>query len=355
MTRAEGPRPGRAAGPAALMLAAALAGCARAPERPSLAAASPAPVAPVPAAASAGPPGALPVAERSWSFGGYEGLILETPHYRLHTTLERPAFRERLPVFMEVALSHYASAIVTLPPPPEALETYLFESRHQWEAKTRQMLAEQASQYLRLGRGGFTTRGVSVLYYIGRRDTLAIAAHEGWHQFSQKTFRNPLPIWLEEGIAAYMEGYLSRPDGTPRFRPWANLERYEALRQAQRQGRLVPLRELAARRPESLLQGGGEALLAYYAQVWALVHFLVEGEEGRYRPALERLLRESAAPRAGRGGNGSTRLGTDVLQSRFNRDLAALEQEYHRFVQAVTITGGREAVVRGESPLRRGP
>jgi hypothetical protein len=334
-----GPRP-IAAAAAGLV---GLTGCAAAPRD-------------APALAVAGPPlraGAVevdapvPVSRSPWGFADQTGEILQTPHYRLHTTVQRPWVGQRLPLFMERALSHYCGAIATLPLPAEPLESYLFDSRRDWEAKTRLMLGDQAMEYLRLGRGGYTTEGISVLYYIGRRDTLAIAAHEGWHQFSQRTFRRALPIWLEEGVATYMEGFVVSHDGIPTFRPWANLERYEALRDALRREAMMPVGQLLAARPETLLRRSGDALLAYYAQVWALVHFLVEGEQGRYRTVLQRLVQEAAS---GRGG----RLPADpaaFLRGRLDVDPALFEEQYLDFVRRITTTGGREVIIRGESPL----
>ena len=121
----------------------------------------------------------VPYREQPWTFGDYEGVILTTPNYRVYTTLTQHSVLDRLPLFMERGLAHYTSALGMLPDPPKRLETYLFQTRNQWEAKTRQMLPEQAGTFLTLGRGGFTTRATSVLYYIGRTDTLAIEAHEG--------------------------------------------------------------------------------------------------------------------------------------------------------------------------------
>jgi hypothetical protein len=122
----------------------------------------------------------VPVEQQPWQFAGYDGQILITPHYALHTTLSRHSVLDRLPLFMERGLVQYTTAFGRLPMPGSRQQTYLFETRNQWEAKTRQMLPDQAGTFLTLGRGGFTTRGTSVLYYIGRNDTLAIAAHEGW-------------------------------------------------------------------------------------------------------------------------------------------------------------------------------
>ncbi len=298
------------------------------------------------------------VSERPWTFGTIPGRILETAHFRIHTTLDRSWVDETMPLFLERALAQYTTAIAHLPPPRSVLETYLFARRGEWEQKTRQMLSADADRYLQLGRGGFTTRGISVLYYIGprgRRDTLAIAAHEGWHQYSQGTFRHPLPVWLEEGIATYMEGFVSHPDGLPKFRPWANLERYQALRDAVRRERVIPLERLVGLRPDSLLDGdgSGESLLRYYAQVWALVHFLVEGEDGRHRPALQQVLLDAVGGRGNRGNKlaGTGRDGRAVLASYFGADVALMGRQYLEFVGQVVRTGGREQIVRGDRPF----
>ncbi len=345
--RAFGPR--RVAG--ALAAAAAAAGCAA--DAPRLTTA--------PQEASAGAVGGpwitdVATREQPWRFGDYPGRLITTPSYRLYTTVSRHAVMDRLPLFLERGLVHYRTALGLLPEPPGRLETFLFETKNQWDAKTRQMLPEQAATFLMLGRGGFTTRGTSVLYYIGN-DTLAIAAHEGWHQYSQRTFRQQLPLWLEEGVATYMEGYLSHPDGLPKFRPWASLERYHALREAVREERLLPLSEILDRPPQSFLETGKTELLVYYAQVWALTHFLAEGEEGRYRQALEDLIADAAAGRlpgrtsAEREARGSPRLGALLLSQYFETDLAAFEAAYVEFMQAITRTGGRERIVQGRSPL----
>jgi hypothetical protein len=294
------------------------------------------------------------VDRRPWRFAGHDGQIIVTPHYSLYTTVSRHSVIDRLPLFLERGLAHYTTVLGRLPVPQARLETYLFGTRNQWEAKTRQMLPDQAGTFLTLGRGGFTTRGTSVLYYIGRSDTLAIAAHEGWHQYSQRTLGNQVPLWLEEGIATYMEGYISYPDGLPKFRPWANLERYHTLRRAVRADRLIPLSELLRRSPQSFLADGKTRLLVYYAQVWALVHFLAEGEDGRYREALGRVLTDAARGRlAGRErAEGGGRLGPGVLTSYFDADVEAFEQRYLQFVHRTVQMGGRNRIIQGRSPVQ---
>lgn len=287
-----------------------------------------------------------------WQFAEHAGHVITTPNYRLYTTVVDPVFLERLPVFYELALAHYTTALANLPMPTVPLETYLFQSRRQWQAKTQEMLPEQAEMFSSLGRGGFTTRGTSVLYYIDRwgypSDTFAIAAHEGWHQYTQQTFKQQLPIWLEEGIATYMEGYRRGHDDTPEFHPAANHERWRTLREAVRREQLIPLSELLTRSPQSFLSTSKDALLVYYAQVWALTRFLAEGDDGRYRPALAQVLADaaegrlvarvlnSASGQPRRGVSMTSRAGPAVVQEYFNPDLSQFEREYRLYIEELT-------------------
>lgn len=287
-----------------------------------------------------------------WQFGEFPGYIVSTANYRVYTTLTNARMLDLLPDFYERALNHYTTALADLPRPTRPLRTYLFQNRRQWQAKTEELLPDQAEMFANLGRGGFTTRGTSVLYYIDRYsfpyDTLAIAAHEGWHQYTQQTFKHQLPVWLEEGIATYMEGFRRNDDGVLVFMPAANRERQETLRRAVRRGNLIPLNDLLTRTPQSFLGSSKDTLLVYYAQVWALTNFLAEGENGRYRAALAEVLTDAAEGRLvgrlaasttvvtatgrRRGISVLSTVGPAVAQEYFNHDLRELEQQYLAYV-----------------------
>ena len=291
----------------------------------------------------------------SWQFGPFDGKILVTQNYRVHTTLERESSLARVPVFVESALAHYRSALGELPAPPKPMSTYLFQTRDQWEAQMHQLLPSEAGAFHNLGRGGLTTQGKAILYYIDRRgmsDTLAITAHEGWHQYTQSTFKQALPVWLEEGVATYMEGYVTRSDGAPTFRPWENRERYGALRDSVRRDRMIPLNDILGKKPQEFLEDGRRSLLTYYAQVWAITHFLAVGEGGKYRDALEQVIADAAFGNLHRRLSNSTaftirsrrelhsdRLGTWIILEYFNRDMSEFQQEFDAFVS--TIVEGR--------------
>jgi len=293
------------------------------------------------------------------------GKALTTRSYRIMTTVVNARLHERLPIFMETALRHYTSAIANLPQPEGQMNIYMMANRPQWERLTQRVMGDDASTYLRIERGGFTARGSSVLWDIGRRDTMSISAHEGWHLYTQRAFRDALPIGLEEGIATYMEGYRWNPNeqDAPSFLPWANGERFMQLREAAALERLVSIEELLLSSPQDLMSRSTQGALDYYAQVWALVHFLIEGDGGRYRPALAEMLedaatgrmtariREKFGPRAASIHN-ARRRGIDVLSIYTDVPSASLDETYKQFVHRIVRTGAAQSIWRGESPIQ---
>ena len=346
----------------ALILACA-AGCSSAPSVPTASSTTTSEVHPTAIADSI----SKNVVEGPWSDGGDHGVVVRTPHYNLNLALRDQSFRDRLPDFMETCFVAYSSALGPIAIPDGPLEMYVFGERALWEKWTRAKLGRDAEIYIGLGKGGYTSDSVSVLYDIGRFDTQTIAAHEGWHQFSQQTLQHPLPTWMEEGIACYMEGTrLSRDSGPSTFRPWRNFERWSELREAVRSDDLIPLGELLDGTPQEFLQDGKNSLLTYYAQVWALVQFLQDGEGGKYSANFSKLIQDSASGKlAGRlaaskaivGKKGreravQLRTGNAVILEYFNPDFATFTEEFNTFVKAITARGAGDRIFRGEFPLQ---
>jgi hypothetical protein len=296
-----------------------------------------------------------------WKFGAVPGAVLRTEHYRIYTTVGDGVMRDRVVVFVEEALNHYRSALAPLPAPPIKLDVYLMASRTQWVSVTRALMAEQAEMLVKIPRGGYAARGIGVYFDIGLYDTLAIAAHEGWHQYTQRAFAEGLPVWLEEGIATYMEGH--RWNGAePQFVPWANLQRFDQLRKAAASHQLQPLESLLEARPQDYLDQTGETVLTYYAQLWALVHFLNEGAGGRYSKSLQEAVLDAAGGGLARrlvlrAGDQDARhamlrrTGPAVFLAYFNTDLAAASREYDEFMRRLVETGSRGPITRGISPM----
>jgi Protein of unknown function (DUF1570) len=295
---------------------------------------------------------ALPEVE-PWSFQGHSGLMIRTRWYRLFTTTSDADLLGEMPAFLERALDRYTSEFGPLPRPPMKLDTFLLGDRPQWEVLTRQAMGQQAPVYLKIERGGFASGGRAMLWPIGPRDTLAIAAHEGWHQYTQRTFKEELPVWLEEGIGTYMEGLAPDPLDPSRYvlSPWSNPERLEQLRKASEQGELLPLGKLLEATPQDLIERGTDAALTYYAQVWGLAHFLKEGEGGKYASGLHSLLMAAAsgrlkaelAPLFGAQAaerSMSERRGAEAYKAYFDVDLARASAQYTAFISHVTQAGG---------------
>lgn len=300
-----------------------------------------------------------------WTFDGRPGTLITTQHYRLFTTMPDGLILMRLPMFLERAVHHYTTALTPLPFPDTALETYMMATKPQWKSLATKFLGDNAEIALRIPRGGFAYDGRALYYDIGTQDSFAISAHEGWHQYTQRVFREPLPIWLEEGIATYMEGFRwddSRPD-VPNFMGWSNEERYDALRAAAGAGRLFPLKQLLATSPGALMKDKPDDSLVYYAQVWALVHFLREGSGGAHAAKLVQLIndaREGAISRRVGGALGAQaaanarlrRVGPEVFVTYFNADLDAAQRDFTAFVQRVVAVGSKNKIIAGQSPLR---
>lgn len=299
-----------------------------------------------------------------WTFQGAEGEVIRTTHYRIFTTERDAILTDRLPSFLEVALAHYRTCLTPLPPPRLRLDTYLMDNRPQWSRLTQQLLGAEGERFQQIQRGGYATRGVGVFYDIGVFDTLAVAAHEGWHQYRQRSFQESLPVWLEEGLATFMEGH--KWDGsTPLFLPWANIERFDQLRKAHAAGTLLELDALVATAPQDAPGSAGERLVTYYAQVWALAHFLNEGNDGAYRGQLRALLEDAATGRYRRTllvklgrRDGSIAIssgrGDGAIQAYFGASATELNAAYRAFVDQVVAPGSRDRIVAGRSPFRRG-
>jgi hypothetical protein len=296
--------------------------------------------------------GAAPSVEE-WEYAGQPGKLVRTHSYRLFTTETDPGIVDSLPRFLEAALDRYTSAFGPLPKPTMRLDTFLMADREQWAMLTRQVMGSQAGTYLRIQRGGFASGGRALIWTIGGRGTRAIIAHEGWHQYTQRTFRQELPAWLEEGIAVYMEGFIDGASG-PVFAGWANPERYEQLRRAAARGSLLPLQTLLDSSPQHLIEHSTEGTLTYYAQLWALMHFLNEGEGGRYRRGIGLALDDAAAGRleamvkqrvATRGA------AAGVFRSYFGPDLGPTSEEYASFIGRIMEADNADAIAAGRSPL----
>ena len=283
-------------------------------------------------------------------YGG--GLAIDTRHYRIYTTLLEPLMLRQVPAYVESAFNAYQSQLPSLIASAQVFELYLFATRGQWEQFTRSFMGADAELYMQIQKGAYTANGVCVAYNIGRKQTFSVIGHEGWHQFNQHLFAYRLPSWLDEGIATLFET-CRYSKGRFVFEPEKNLMRLGSLKLSMQQGTMIPLRQLIALNPGQVVNhnGNDDAVIAFYAQNYALVRFLREYNYGI------RLRKYHAMMLGGAVGNWPlkdefTALAADrtrqltvgwnmaVAPTLFayyiDPDLQKLEAEYRRFCQTIT-------------------
>ena len=187
----------------------------------------------------------------------------------------------QLPAFLESAYKAYQSQLPRTLNKTQPLEVYLFKTRSQWEQFTRDTAGADAEVYLKIQRGAYTLNGIVVAYNIGRKQTFSVIGHEGWHQFNQRLFVYRLPSWLDEGIATLFET-CRYSQGQFLFEPSRNLMRLGSLKGTIQRRQLIPLRQLIVLNPGQVLSdhSNDAAVVAFYAQNYALVRFLREYRYG---------------------------------------------------------------------------
>ncbi len=212
------------------------------------------------------------------------GIRITTKHYEVYTTLGDPLMLRQVPSFVESAYAAYEEQLPDSVEADQRFQTYLFGQRQEWEAFTRDFAGPQAEMYLRIQKGAYMLNGVCVAFNIGRTPTFSVLGHEGWHQFNHRFFVYRLPSWLDEGVATLFETCRYR-QGRFVFEPQRNLNRLGSLKETMLAGRMIPLEQLIVLNPGQVLPelgGGEEAVIAFYAQVYALVRFLREEYYGYY-------------------------------------------------------------------------
>ena len=288
-----------------------------------------------------------------WYFEGKPAKKVVTPHYLIYTTVEDPEIVESVGQLMEGALSQYRRLVPSVAVTDKPMECYLFQSRHQWAAFTKGKTGADAAIYLQINRGGYTVGDWYVAYFIGELGTYSVAAHEGFHQYVARHFRSRLPPFLEEGLACMFEevrwgeGRRARGGPLPRWNFSRNGSRMLGLRNAVEGGRLIPLAELASMHAGQVVDRAPEQIEAFYAQSWAFAKFLWDGDTGRYRPALRRLLTDAATGNLFPGDNSRKRDGglwdpesaRPLLEHYLGSSLETVDGAFRRYAKRLVSQG----------------
>jgi len=218
-----------------------------------------------------------------------DGILIQTKHYNIYTTLFESLMVRQVPGFLESAHKAYQEIMPEMTDTKHPLKVYLFATREQWEVFTQRFTGEQWQLYKKIDRGAYYLNGSCVAYNIGRRSTFSVLGHEGWHQYASRHFAYRLPSWIDEGLAMHFENY-RRENGWFKFDATKNLGRLGGLRVAIENKKFYSVAQLISMNPGHVVGGGEDVVVGYYSQVYALVRFFREYNYGVFREAFERIL-----------------------------------------------------------------
>jgi hypothetical protein len=281
-------------------------------------------------------------AEREpWRFSDRDGTRIRTEHYDVYTTIRNADLLAALPQAIETACAYYQFLVPPARMPAEPMRVYLFATREEFDAFTREFGGAKAPLLLKVRAGGYSERGVSVIEYVSHEGAFPVLVHEGFHQYLYHCVRRNVPAWLNEGLAVLCEGQRWSHRGIVEFDAWFNPRRHNDLVQALQRRRTVPLRELLRMNAAHVVGGAYHTINTYYAQVWGLMLFLREGENGKYAADFERLLRSlrdedlEAYMAAAHVASDSADLnpGQALFEAFISKDVARVEDEYLAFLR----------------------
>lgn len=273
-----------------------------------------------------------------WTFDGAQGSTVLTKHYVIYTTIADDRWLDAFARLMEAALAAYSRLTPGVQLTQRPMECFVFASRRQWEAFTREKTGADAAIYLHITRGGYTVRNWFVAFNIGEAGTFSVAAHEGFHQFAAQHFKTRIPPFLEEGIACMFEN-VQWDRGVPTWKLEENPNRLLSLHTAVDAGQFIPLSELITLHAGQVVNGPKARIPLFYGESWAFAQFLWAGKEKKYRTSLQRVMKDAAAGRL----EGFTPHPTDavfwnpasakpLLERYLGVDLKTLDAEFHAYV-----------------------
>ncbi len=146
--------------------------------------------------------------------------------------------------------------------------------------------------------------------------------HEYTHMLMNLNFRS-LPLWLSEGLAEFF-GYTAVSDGNSRLGQ-ASPEALHVLKTSS----LIPLTTLMRVTHDSPYYHDQDKVSIFYAQSWALTHYLMVGENQRHLSRLNEFLSLI--------GNGAS---DEEAEKRAFGSLAELQQNLERYIRVFSFYFG---------------
>jgi len=215
----------------------------------------------------------------------------ESRAYKIHTNLTREEALE-YGVHMDLIYKEYAKRFSALRGSGRGKQNlYLLRTRQDYiQAMATFGIRAEAS-----GGMFFWGPGVSGLSTwvegLTRDQVFNTLQHEGFHQFAHAKMGDHLPLWVNEGLAEYF-GAAIVVDGDVRM-GIVDGDRIDKINHALETNRALSFRELLGIESEQWQQnmlGGSPKGHLQYDQSWAVVHFLIHGNKGRYQKAFTQYL-----------------------------------------------------------------
>jgi tetratricopeptide (TPR) repeat protein len=158
-----------------------------------------------------------------------------------------------------------------------------------------------------------------------REDTYGTIFHEYVHFLLDTNFgKSEVPPWFNEGLAEFYQTFKIEDDQKVSL---GLLQ--EGHLQLLQQNKLIPLKTFFEINNYSLHQNGNHSRSIFYAQAWALIHYLIQGNKGANNSAMNNFLNlvmKDVEPEK-------------AFQQVFQRDYATMEKELEKYVRQRNYTG----------------
>src|SRR5215204_4930165 len=148
-----------------------------------------------------------------------------------------------------------------------------------------------------------------------------------YHEYTHLLVNNSLgageaPAWFNEGLAEYYSTFAIEDDRKVHL---GRLIDYHIFRL--REQKMMPLSQLFAVTHYSLERNRHDVRSLFYAESWALMHYLIQGDEGKRVPQLSVFLdlSKKGVPTA------------EAFGRAFQTDTATMEKELQKYVRANTF------------------
>jgi len=264
----------------------------------------------------------------------------QTQHWKLRTDLAPNEARDAAKL-LDAMYNAYEGGLSMLPKKRDTtFEAWVFKHKNDYN-NTLQAHRRGDSNVTEHSAGMFftTTYGTQVTA-VTVEDSWnhfeRVAKHEAFHQFAYSRFQHGIPQWLNEGIAEYFES--STYINGALIPGQVSKSTADLLRQDIRLNRCIPFLDLLKMNGREWLQNlaNGDAALQY-RQSWAMVHFLIHGENGRHAAKFNQYLLMIA-----RGKNPDEAFAEAFGTS----DLASFESAWAKYIEGLQQTSATIAAIR---------